>query len=326
MKSPKLLFVILFLFLLVTTKAEKIPFCQALVKIIESSDKDFADIKLSEMKSETLVYKYGSSVEIAEATDSYLKKITSKMTYTSEFGKFTSEEAAKNKLNELTALLSKCFNTIEFVSYVEPLFKSYHVDLKSKGEKGFLYYNSGFRLKKWGSSYELVFEYAAAETSGYGANKVLVPVYSEFYYIDKQQSSSQFSLDIRKLLDDAKTAFVNYKAEEIKSDFSFFTNYRSKFNPSGFSNCYIEDRGMNFINFVIPIATGLTLEQAQKFQEEYLNKLELALGSNFAVNFSNDGNVVTYVNKMQPQKKLVQIVFSYKSGGYDMNLHIVADR
>lgn len=326
MRSPKLLFVNLFLFLMVTAKAEKIPFCQALVKIIESSDKEFADIKLSEMKSETLVYKYGSSVEIAEATDSYLKKITSTMTYTSDLGKFTSEEAAKIKLNELTALLKNCFNTIEFVSYVEPLFKTYNVDLKNNGEKGFLYYKAGFRIKKWGGFYELVFEYPAAESAGYGVNNALVPVYSEFYYIDKQQNNAQFSMDIRKLLDEAKTAFVNYKAEEIKSDFSFFTNYRSKFNPSGFSNCYIEDRGMNIINFVIPIATGLTLEQAQKFQEEYLNKLELAFGSNFAVNFSNDGNVVTYVNKMQPQKKLVQIVFSYKSGGYDMNLHIVADR
>lgn len=275
MKSPKMPLLILFLFVLVTVKAEKIPFCQALVKIIESSDKEFADIKLSELKSETLVYKYGSSIEIAEATDSYLKKITSTMTYTSEFGKFSSEEAAKIKLNELTTLLTKCFNTIEFVSYVEPLFKSSHVDLKNKGEKGFLYYNAGFRIKKWGSSYELLFEYAAAEYSGYGANKVLVPVYSEFYYIDQPQNSSQFSIDVRKLLADAKTAFVNYKAEEIDSDFSLFTNYKSKFNPSGFSNCYIEDRGMNIINFIIPIATNLTTEQAEKLQEEYLNSRPL---------------------------------------------------
>jgi hypothetical protein len=326
MKSPKMLFLILFLFLLVTTKAEKIPFCQALVKIIESSDKEFADIRLSEMKSETLVYKYGSSIEIAEATDSYLKKIASTMTYTSEFGKFTSEDAAKIKINELKTVLSKCFSTIDFVSYYEPLFNTFHVDLLSKGEKGFLYYNSGFRIKKYGNSYELVFEYAAAEKKGYGSNAAFEPVYSEYIYIDKQQNTTQFSLDIRKLIADAKTAFVTHKAEEIEADFALFKNFKSKFNPTGFSECYIEDRGMNIINFVIPVTSGITLEQAEKFQQEYIDKLQYALGSNYAFNYSRDGYVISFVNKLQPQKEIVQIVFTYNSGNYDMNLHIVADR
>lgn len=326
MKSLKFKMLIILFVLFQVAKAEKIPFCQALVKIIESSDKEFANIKQAETKSETLVTKYGSSVEIAEATDSYIKKITTTMIYTAEFGKFSSEDAAKIKLNEIKTLLSKCFNTIDFVSYNEPLFKTFHVDLISKGEKGFLYYKSGFRINKYGSSYELVFEYAAAEKKGYGSNATLEPVYSEYINIDKQQNSSQFSLDIRKLMSDAKTAFANYKGEEIDSDFVFFKNYKSKYNPSGFSECYIEDRGMNIINFIISIASNLTLDQSEKLQDEYIEKLQLALGSNYAYNYSNDGYVISFVNKLQPQKKVVQIVFAFNSGNYDMSLHIVADR
>lgn len=326
MKTLKSILLIVFLSVFLPVKAEKIQFCQALMKIIESSDKEFADIKLSEIKSETLVSKYGTSVEIAEATDSYITKITTTMKYTAEFGKFTSEDAAKIKINDIKTQLSKCFNTIDFVSYYEPLFKTFHVDLISKGEKGFLYYNSGLRMKKYGNSYELVFEYAAAEKKGYGSNATLEPVYSEYINIDKQQNTSQFSLDIRKLMGDAKTAFVTHKAEEIDADFAFFTNFKSKFNPTGFSECYIEDRGMNIINFVIPVSSGITLEQAEKLQQEYIDKLQYALGSNYAYNFSRDGYVISFVNKLQPQKKIVQIVFDYNSGNYDMQLHIIADR
>jgi len=326
MKLLKIKIIVLLSAVSLAGAAEKLTFCKALNKIIESSDKEFSDIKLSEIQGESYVTKYKTSVEIEGASDCFLEILLGPLTYKAEFGEFSSVESAKSKISDLTGQLKQCYKNIDFVSYEGNIIKSYSTDLIKKADKGFRYYKAGFRINKYGNTYDLSFEYKAAETSGYGANKKLEPVYADFYYIDNQQDYSQFSTDIRKLINEGKNVFSNIKGEEIPADFALFKNFSTKYKPSGFSDCYIEDRGLDIVFYIIPLGSGMGKDETVKLRNDYFNKIKSALGSNYAYNLSSDQFLLSFVEKNKPQQTVVKLLVEYKSGSYETSILIAADR
>jgi len=221
--------------------------------------------------------------------------------------------------------LTGCFPTIGFTSFKEDLFKTSYTHIINKAEQGLRYYKAGFVIKKYASTYELFFECESASSDLFGGNDKPTPIYTDYFYNDKTQDNSQFSLDIRKLLVEAKTAFVNIKGPETTLSQSLFTNYESKFTPSDYKGVYIEERGMKIVNFVIPISTLLTGDKIKTQRDEMFNKIQLALGTDYAYNISDDFLKITFVNKYNPHKNVLTLLLEYKYQSESYNLQIYID-
>ncbi len=326
MKTTFKLIIIGLLVFNLPVSAEKLTLCAAFEKVVASSEKKFSDLKLSEIPNQSYGKKFYSSIEISEASKTYIDDLTMSIKFKAEFGSFNSKEAAMAKVDELKKNVIACFPTVSFVTYTETLFNTTSIDFVNKSDKGLRYYKVGFRILKYGSTYDLVFECDEAEKSGWGANSELIPVYTDYFYNDKSQDNSQFSVEIRKLLTEAKSAFETIKGSEIPADFYLFTNYASKYQVSGYPGCFIEDRSMNVIFFVIPLASNLSVDNARDKRDQMFQKLQLALGTEYAYHVSSDYMKVSFIHKSRPNKELLTLLLAYKSDSYNLSILIDADK
>ncbi len=296
--------------------SEKISLCKAFEKLFESSKNGFSDLKLeATSSSNSAIGEYSSSIEIDKAEKTTILYVSSYQ-FIADYGKFNSEEEAKTKVEELKNEFINCYPVFKFTDYYPDILKSLVCNFVQYSDKGFRIYKAHFEIQQWGKTYTVTFHYPAYKkaTTGYFTASPEVTCYTDYYYFDKQKGYDQFSLDIRKVLEDAVNGFKSIKGSEIQTSDYISKEFEAKFNVTGYSNCYIQDRTMSPSCYVIPCLKSADLETTKKVSEDVISKIQTALGSDYGTLTSSDGMRINFANKYNPQNNIITIVLEPKKG------------
>ena len=324
MKRTKLILIVLII-CTVPAMAEKMSLCKAFEKIAESSKNSFSDLSVASTGTSTLVKTYSSSIEIENAQKTEIKTISS-TEFVVTYGTYASNDEGIAKIESIKKEFTACYSFFKFSNYYKDVFKSRFCNFIQNSDKGLRVYRATLKLEKWGDKYEVTFHFPAYEKATFRNGNKSVPTYTDYTLIDKAQLSDQFSKDLLKVVYSAWNGFENMKGGQIESSFYLFTNYASTFNISGYSACFIEDRTMSIINFVVPLLKEVDMETMKTQSQSIMSKVMDALGSNFAYSAAANGMSVTFTKKNSPERTALSInIESTKNNKYNMTMYIAAD-
>jgi len=300
--------------------AQKMSLCEALGGIEQQANEGFVKLKGEAKESSALIKAYHSNVEIAEAVKTEIVLLNSKTEFVVDYGQFTSESEALSKVEGLKSNLTACYPDVRFSEYSFDLLKSRRTNMIQQADIGFRYFMANFKIDKWGSNYTVTFRYPAPVEADF--MEVGEPAFIDFYYIDKPAGSNQFSQDIQKIINKGKTGFTDIMGEEVESNHFLFQNFNSTFQFTGFNNCYIENRTMGILYYVIPVAKGVDETAIRTLSDGYLPELMVALGLDYAFNSSPDGMRIVFVNKAQPADETLIYLIEENEGLFDLNIYL----
>jgi hypothetical protein len=186
-------------------------------------------------------------------------------------------------------------------------------------EKSFRLYSAHFKLRTLSGKTDLSFEFDAEQKkSAFDTNPK--KAFYDFGLIDSKLSYDDFSVALRKVVEDAKTGFKTIMGAE--TDYGRgFTCYRTKYFLPGYSS-FIEDRTLGIVFYVVPTFQIATAETFATKAEKAQSMIQSALGSNYGYRTTEDGRNQIYVHKNQPDKTVVELFIKEKNGEYIFELYV----
>lgn len=299
--------------------AQKVSFCEALPLLEKYATNEFSEIRSGLDSSQTFPTTYFSSMQIKEALSSKVTQSIGPFTFTADFGEFNSREDALLKIMELSASLYACYPGIKLTTTTEKIFKTESHTLALHNQDGFRLYDAKIKLSNFKDKYYLSFDFDASEKKNI-LNKNPSQAYTDFQLIKLAADQSDFSVSIRRVIEEAKNGFKSIKAEEIESP-DYFSHYGVKYKVQGY-DCYIEDRTMEILFYVIPKVKSGTEESFSQSVADITRLIELALGTDYGSAPSSNGQSIVYVNKNQPEKKVLTLLLTFDDKHYEMDLQI----
>jgi hypothetical protein len=295
-----------------TSAPPKMELCDALVKIIEQSQKSFSDI----MKVED--EQYSSKIDIVGATSCKFRKgLFGPVDFEAEFGTFNSEPEAMAKVDELKKNISVCFPFIEFGNVYDERQQNRLFNLISTNIAVIRCYSANFSISGYGNVYTVSFHCPSQDES---TAEALIPLYCDYEIIRNRQINDPFSIDLHKLMEESKNGFINIKGDRINTDNSLKI-FSAKISLGGIVGCRIEES--DYVSFIIPCIKGVNSETVQAEREKYLEKIKAALGNQYAFYSRQDLSLVNFININQPEKVLMHLAILPKQNEtYDLNIRI----
>lgn len=321
-KQNVTILVVLILFNL-SSHAQKMSLCQAFGQLTEQSNKSFDEIKGAIANPNELVTTYKSKIEIADAVKTEIQHFSLKTEFVVDYGDYKTEAEAMKKVELLKGKFTTCFPVVRFSDYRIDMFKSLQTNIIEQADKGFKYYKAHFKIDKWKDAYNVSFRYPATSGTGFIGN--IEPNITEFITVPKPLENQQYCLDIRKIINEGKSAFKNIKGEKYEATVNGFECYNTNFKVDGVSNCYIEVRTKDIINFVIPITNNVDLTTIQKTADVFLGNLMSALGPDYAFKVSKNQMVFDFVHKNKPFQKTATFLVENNNNLYNLTIYISAD-
>lgn len=286
--------------------AQKMSLCEAIGGLGEQAASAFINIKGEVKKDESFSKTYASTVEISDGLKTEIIELMNATDFVVDYGEFTTESDALAKVESLKNNIIACFPSVRFSDYSFDILGTRSTHLIESFESGFRYYSAKFKIEKWSGLYSVAFVYPKIEKSSYLVEGD--PGHKDFFSITNPKGNDQFSQDIRKLVDYGKTGFKDIKGDKIESTHFLFENFDSKFQISGFSNCYVEYRTMGIYKYVIPVLQDANDTKTLELSELYIEKIKTALGTDYAINKPEDGMSINFTHKNQPGEVLVSLV------------------
>jgi len=310
-----------------TSTPQKLILAKAFEKLYESSKNGFSDLRLRETEtSDAAVRIYYPSIEIENAEKTRIFYVSS-YDFDVEYGNFNSEEAARSKVEELKKEFSNVYSVFKFTDYHPDILKSTICNFVQVSDKGIRVYRANFKIEKWGQTYKVSFHYPAYEkaSTNYFFASPEKPCYIDYNFVDQQQSYDQFSSDLRKILEEAKTDFKNIKGGDILSPSYATLENEATIYVAGYPNCYIQSKTFS-INYIIPYLKGGDFETTKTQLQSVISNVNKALGSDYAFNASADGMKTLYINRYRPEKNALTIsITKNKDNTFDIRLYIEAE-
>lgn len=299
--------------------------CEAFPLLEQAAEDGFNEFKLNRDSTRRYSQCHFSSVEIAEGEGTRIEESMGNRSYRTEIGQYRSREDAEAKVNELIASLQSCFPTLRFNSFLQDVTNYTLYSIAKYTDEGFRLYEANFQISGRGSRHNVSFVYHAAKKAGFG-NEADKPSYADYTLIDTKPDNSKFSQDLHTVLEHARNGFAEIKGEQIPSNFYLFTDYKATFQVSGYNKCYVEDRTMNVLNYIIPAETGYDESSRKKAMNSTLKKISSALGPDYAYSISPDQKITSFVHKDHPHKKLLSIIFTvFPNKKFNLKIYVDAN-
>lgn len=312
----------IFVFLMVclnTIQAQKLSFCEALPLLEKNATDGFVDIKKEVDNDIKYPKSYFSSIQITEAISSRVVENRNSFKFKADFGTFNSKAEALDKMNKLQATLKSCFPGFRTTFSTDNLKVSDYYTIYTTSEKGFRLYSARFKLTTLGGKSELSFEFESDEKkSAFDSNPR--KAFYDFGIIESSLSYDEFSVALRKVIEESKTGFKNIMGSE--TDYGRgFTCYRTKYFLPGYSS-FIEDRTMGIVFYVVPTFQRATAQTFTTVAEKAQKMIQSALGNSYGYRTSEDGKNQIYVHKNRPDKTVVELLLKENNGEITFELYI----
>ena len=300
-------------------QAQKLSFCEALPMLEKNATDAFVDIKKEVDVAVKYPTTYFSSIQITEANSSRIIQYRNSYRFKADFGTFSSKAEAVQKMNTLQAALKSCFPGINTTFSTDALKISEYYTFFVTNDMGFRLYSSRFKLTTLGGKTDLSFEFDADEKkSAFDSNPK--KAYYDFGFITANLNYDEFSVALRKVIEEAKTGFKAIMGAE--TDYGRgFTCYRTKYFIPGYSS-FIEDRTLGIVFYVVPTFQRANAQNFATIAEKAQEMIQSALGSDYAYRTSEDGKAQIYVHKNKPDKKVVELVLKDKEDESVFELYI----
>jgi hypothetical protein len=328
MKTRSIYLILLTILSSITTQAqvEQTDLCKAFLKLSEKAENSFDGLIGNSIENKNGYKTFDSKVIINEAKSSVFNfGLFEDITFVANFGEFDTEIDAQKKVESLSAFTKSCFSTVDFSIGNEGLFKYKTYFFIHKAEKGMRFYKAKFEIQNFGQKFKVLFKYPASQKAS-SINLEESPSFIDYTYVENVADNQPFSIDLKKILYEASTGFVNLQGPKIKSEFYLFTRYDAKIDVTGFPNCYIEDKTNNLIFYKIPCYKGLKVDAIQPKVLEVVQKIKNALGKDYAYCGSKDGMKMTFVNKKKPQTNLLNVLLEYQNDAFDILISVISTK
>lgn len=307
------------------SQSRTLTLCEAFPLLEQAAENGFSDFKLNRDTTRRYTQCHFSSIEIAEGEGTRIEESMGNISFRTEIGQYRSLEAATDRINEMITALQSCYPTFRFNSFQQDVTNYTLYSIAKYDEKGFRLYEANFQISGRGSRHNVSFVFHAAKKAGFG-NEADKPSFADYTLIDAKPDNAKFSQDLLKVMQHARNGFADIRGEQIPSNFYLFTDYKSTFQVSGHSKCYIEDRTMNVVNFIIPAETGNDESSRKKALTSTLKKISSALGPDYAYSTSADQKITTFVHKDQPHKKLLSMIFTvFPNKKFNLKIYVDAN-
>jgi hypothetical protein len=318
--KKSLFIIVLLTFIGITSMAQKMSLCQAFGTLTQQSDSGFVRIKGAQKESGVFTTTFASKIEISEAIKTEIYVMTTSTEFVVDYGSFATESEAIVKVETLKKNFMYCFPVVRFSDYKIDLFKSRQTNMIQQAEKGFGYYKAHFKINTLNDTYNVSFIYPSSSVrSLFGRNE---PNITEFITVPMPLDNQQYAQDIRKIIEESKTAFASIKGEKLEVTLNGFDCYTTTFKIDGVSNCYIEDRTMDILNYVIPIVKDADITTIQKTVDVYLGNFMAALGPDYAFNVSKNQQVFDFVHKNRPFQKIATFYIEPNANLFNLTIYI----
>jgi hypothetical protein len=308
-----------FLALIATAKAQKLNFCEALPMLEKNTTEEFVDIRKEVDNTVKYPTTYFSSIQILEATSSRIVQKSDVYSFKADFGTFSTKDEALKKMNTLHATIKSCYPNFYTTFSTDMLKVSEYHSFCFTSEKSFRLYSAHFKLRTLSGKTDLSFEFDAEQKkSAFYTNPK--KAFYDFGLIDSNLSYDDFSVALRKVVEEAKTGFKTIMGTE--TDYGRgFTCYRTKYFIPGYSS-FIEDRTLGLVFYVVPTFQRATAQTFAASAEKAQKMIQAALGSNYGFRTTEDGRNQIYVHKFQPNKPVVELFIKEKEGEFIFELYV----
>ncbi len=315
----KILTSLAFVAILAPLHSQKLSLCQAIPLIEKDATNEFLDIRKEVDNTVKYPETYFSSIQIEEAASSRIIKLNNGFSFKADFGTFSSKDEALKKMNALISSLKSCFAGLSTTYSTDMLKVSEYHSIYFINDKSVRLYSAHFKLRTLSGKTDLSFEFDANEKKSAFDNKPRKAFY-DFGLIDSNLSYDDFSVALRKVVEDAKTGFKTIMGTE--TDYGRgFTCYRTKYFLPGYSS-FIEDRTLGIVFYVVPTFQIATAETFATKAEKAQSMIQSALGSNYGFRTTEDGRNQIYVHKNQPDKTVVELFIKEKNGEFIFELYV----
>lgn len=315
----KLLILAWVLFFAIMAQAQKMNFCDALRLLEEEAIIEFENIRLGVDSSVSYPTSYFSKVELMEANSTKITEGMNNFKFEADFGEFATIDEARAKVNELCSKLSACFPGFKATQTTDKIFKSEEYTFSNHTDEFFRLYASSLTIQPAGGKFFLTYAFNASEKQT-ALNSVPKQAYTDFERLKSPADNSTFSIALRKVIEEAKTAFQNLKAEELPGEL-FFSNFESNYQIPDYK-CFIEDRTMGVVFFVIPKVKSGSSENFNQAVNEAASMIENALGQDYGYSLAVDQQSFIFAHKNQPEKKVVSLELSGDDEYFELGIRV----
>lgn len=304
-----------------TIQAQKLSFCEALPMLEKNTTEEFVDIRKEVDNTVKLPITYFSSIQILEATSSRIVQKSDVYSFKADFGTFSTKDEALKKMNTLLATIKSCYPNFYTTISTDMLKVSEYHTFYFISEKSFRLYSARFELRTLSGKTDLSFEFDAnGKKAAFNSNPK--KAFYDFGLITSNLSYDEFSVALRKVVEEAKTGFKAFMGTE--TDYGRgFTCYRTKYFLPGYSS-FIEDRTLGIVFYVVPTFQIATAQTFATKAEKAQSMIQSALGSNYGYRTTDDGRTQIYVHKNQPDKPVVELFIKEKNGEFIFELHVIS--
>lgn len=300
--------------------AQKMTICEAFEQLTNQSA-DFSPMIGDPVDS--LEISFFSTIEIDKAEESVFKKFLGAPTFKATYGSFQTENEALMLVEELKKQFCDCWGVFHFADKIDTIMDSHEYHFIQAAEGQFRVYEACFKINNWGDTYDVVFEYPQTEDNfltGY------TPSYTDYTVLPYTGDESAFAFSLKLILSESFEAFEGIKGDFILDPNNYFDRYEARYMPSGFENCYIEDRGLGIVFYTIPLCSNVEEAEFQELVQKLANQVFSALESHYGASASQDGSTITFVHKDNPMHRVGMLYTSVEDGLYSLTLILDAYR
>lgn len=302
------------------TNSTPVNICTAFYQLTEKADSSFTGLVGEITDPGSLLTEKKSLLRITDSQNCLFRLNTfGDLKFIADYGIFSTEADAQNKVTSLFGSLKNCFNTLSYSISYDALFKERNFHIFNVSQNGIRVYTSYFKISSYKDGYHVDFIFEAGRKADFW-NSVSKPSFKDFIIINSQTTNDDKSLAIRKVLEETSNKFANIKEEKTDSRTGYFDCYKTNLIVPGFIDCFIEDRTLNILNYTVICYENISQDQAKTKYDEIAQILFNAMGKDYAFSSSPDGLKVDFVSVKNPQNIILTFLVTPKDGKFEMRL------
>lgn len=300
--------------------AQNMPLCEVFEKLGNNSS-DFSP--LMGPATDTLEINFVSTIEVDKAEKSIFKKLLGAPYFEASYGSFQTETEALQFVKGIQQEFSACWEGFRFPEKYDKALNIRDFRFVQDALNIFRVYEASLRIDQWAGEFYVSFRFPQSSDDFFTGT---TPAFVDYQVLPKTEDDSPFAFSLKLVMTEAFEGFERIRGDLILDPNNFFSCYEAKFMPTGYENCYIEDRGLGIIFYTIPLLSNVEEASFVEHLNTLVPKVLDALGSDYAISQSADGTSATIVRKDDPVHRAGTLSISAKDGLYSVNLILDAYR
>ncbi|MDD2559104.1 MAG: hypothetical protein PHE04_00315 [Bacteroidales bacterium] len=300
--------------------AQSLSLCEVFEKLGNNSS-DFSP--LMGPATDTLEINFVSTIEVDKAEKSIFKKFLSAPYFEADYGSFQTEAEALQFVKGLQQEFLSCWGSFRFPEKYDKTLNIRDFKFVHDVENMFRVYEASLRIDQYGDEFDVSFRFPQSSDDFFSGT---TPAYVDYQVLPEKEDDSPFAFSLKLVMIEAFEGFERIRGDLILDPNNYFSRYEAKFTPTGYENCYIEDRGLGIIFYTIPLLSNVEEASFAELLNTLVPKVFDALGSDYAVSQSSDGTSVTIVRKDDPVHRTGTLSISGSDGLYSVTLSLDAYR